>query len=245
MSETEKPKKKPTRHIIDVEHPGTSAPAATSRPVIVTNRPLLQDPMMVPKSDDTPEADSKDTEKVPEASGADATPSAGGKQVITPLEPSLSEDSDTDEVDEGKSPGSTAASPADAGDQKGHDTEPAPATDPAFGQPPDDTANSTSPPEGVKPPSNSLSDTPKSSVAKQAEAEAAAKAKHDAEIGQLVESKRYALPIKTVEQRKSKRFIVMGVGLALILIVVWLDVALDAGIIKLGGLDPPTHFFSN
>ena len=40
-------KKKTAKPIADVSHPGKSAPSSTSKPVIVTNRPILKDPMMV------------------------------------------------------------------------------------------------------------------------------------------------------------------------------------------------------
>ena len=38
---------------------------------------------------------------------------------------------------------------------------------------------------------------------------------------------------------------VLGVVLAVLLVLAWLDIALDARIISLGGLHAPTHFFSN
>lgn len=32
---------------MDVSRPGKAKPSATSKPIIITNRPLLQDPMVV------------------------------------------------------------------------------------------------------------------------------------------------------------------------------------------------------
>ncbi len=75
----------------------------------------------------------------------------------------------------------------------------------------------------------------------EAEAEAAAEAK----LEQVIDSKKYFLPINTVEHRKSRRFVILGVILAVVLAVAWADIALDAGIIDLGGVKPVTHFFSN
>jgi hypothetical protein len=77
------------------------------------------------------------------------------------------------------------------------------------------------------------------------EAEAAQQAKHDAAIEKLTESKQYYLPIETIEKRRSKRFVAVGVLLSLLLIVAWADIALDAGLIQLNGVKPVTHFFSN
>jgi hypothetical protein len=73
----------------------------------------------------------------------------------------------------------------------------------------------------------------------------AAQVKHDAEVRALIASKKYLLPIKTPEDRQTKRMVMAGAVAALLLIVVWLDIALDAHILKLGGLKPVTHFFSN
>lgn len=72
-----------------------------------------------------------------------------------------------------------------------------------------------------------------------------AEAKRQAELERLVEEKTYFLPIKTVEQRRTARFVLIGVILSLLLLVAWLNIALDAGLIELSGLKPLTHFFSN
>lgn len=77
------------------------------------------------------------------------------------------------------------------------------------------------------------------------EAERAKQAEHEAAIQKTIDSKKYFLPIKTVEQRKSARFVALGVLLALLLIVAWADIALDAGLIQINGVKPVTHFFSN
>jgi hypothetical protein len=75
------------------------------------------------------------------------------------------------------------------------------------------------------------------------EAEAAAQAEHQAGIQKLVYSKQYFLPIVTVEERKNKRFIVIGIVLSLLLAISWLDVALDGGLISNTTI-PHTHFFA-
>ncbi|HTB48598.1 MAG TPA: hypothetical protein VK712_00785, partial [Verrucomicrobiae bacterium] len=55
------PKKPATKRIIDVAHPGKSAPSDTSRPVLISNRPILKDPMVVTEAD--PEKSEKLTPK--------------------------------------------------------------------------------------------------------------------------------------------------------------------------------------
>lgn len=82
-------------------------------------------------------------------------------------------------------------------------------------------------------------------ITEQQVAEADILAKRDAELQALVDSKKYFLPIDAVEQRQTKHFIIIGVVVSLVLVVIWLDLALDAGLIKLGGLKALTHFFTS
>jgi hypothetical protein len=78
-----------------------------------------------------------------------------------------------------------------------------------------------------------------------AEAEVAAQAEHEALVDKLSESKQYYLPINSIEKRRTKRVVILGAVLSIVLMVAWADVALDSGIIQLGGVKPVTHFFSN
>lgn len=64
---------------MDIAHPGKSAPSTTSKPVIVTNRPVLQDPMVVT----TPETDSL-SESKSEAAQPISVHKSGGL-VLQPL----------------------------------------------------------------------------------------------------------------------------------------------------------------
>lgn len=75
-------------------------------------------------------------------------------------------------------------------------------------------------------------------------AELEMQAKHEAELNALVENKDYFLPINTTTQQRTKRFVIIGVGVSLLLVIVWVDIALDAGLIKIGGLKALTHIFS-
>lgn len=77
------------------------------------------------------------------------------------------------------------------------------------------------------------------------QAEAAKQEEHDATIQKLIDDKKYVLSINSVEKRRTKRFLVLGLALSLVLAIAWVDVALDAGLIHLGSVKPLTHFFSN
>lgn len=103
-------------------------------------------------------------------------------------------------------------------------------------------------------PEETVSDEPKESAKKAPtadEAEAAEKAEaqkqaeHDTAIQKLVDSKKYELPINAVEKRRSKRVVILGLVLSILLLLAWADIALDAGIVHISGVKPVTHFFSN
>jgi hypothetical protein len=205
------------KHIPDVEKPGKSAPAATSKPVLVSNRPILKDPMVVEKADGEDgqaEAESHGKKDLSHGNPPVIQPSDEPKPDDKPSEPSAvsSEPPKTDEPETpNKSPEDEPASPKVA--------EPEPA--------------------------GSDQTKPTTDAEKKLAAEAAKRAEHEAEIQRLVDEGHYILPINTTEKRKAKRFMALGVVLAVLLVLAWLDIALDARIISLGGLHAPTHFFSN
>jgi len=87
-------------------------------------------------------------------------------------------------------------------------------------------------------------EAPKGPTVEAENAAAAAAAKREAELQKLVESKKYVLPINSLEQRRTKRIVLLGLLLSLLLAAAWVDIALDAGLIHLSGLHPVTHFFS-
>ena len=69
--------------------------------------------------------------------------------------------------------------------------------------------------------------------------------KRQAAIDKLTDNKKYYLPINAVEKRRSRRFVILGIILSLLLILAWADIALDSGLIHINGIKPLTHFFSN
>ncbi len=212
MSETKKPAKSRKKPITDVDKPADSKPAATSKPVIVTNRPILKDPMVVDgdvKADD----DDKKAEEKKELAHSTAP-------VVKPLDQPTSEPDQTDEPDNPDKP--EVPEEKRATDEPEAQSEPEPKTDdkPA--------ATKTSGPARQK-----------------SDAETAEQTKREAAIQHLIDSKKYELPINAVEKRKSKRFVVLGIVLAILLVLAWGDIAADAGLIHVSGLKPVTHFFSN
>ncbi len=193
--------KKPAKPIVDVVQPGKSAPAGTSKPVLVTNRPILKDPMVVPEEEPAVQPPADDLRK----------PSV--KPKIEPLVPETA----------------PAAAQVDQSATEPPSTETAPEEKPEE-QPADTTAPDK--PDAV-------------ATSAQIEAEAEKQVAQEAETQKLVDSKQYFLPINSVENRRTKRFIMIGILLSLVLAAAWVDIALDAGLIHLGGLKSLTHFFSN
>lgn len=202
----------PKKTIIDVAHPGQSAPATTAKPVIVTNRPILKDPMVVSKpEDDQPAA---------------AAPPAAKTSTKPKLQPLTTEEEQkltapAPEAETAAPTETTAEAPASATEEKDKSSEkPAPVT-------------KTELREGdvIKDP------------AKDEDAADQAAAEHAAAIQKLVDSKKYFLPINSVEKRRTKRIIILGLLLSVLLLLAWVDIALDAGLISIDGVNALTDFF--
>jgi hypothetical protein len=222
-----------SKRIMDVAHPGKSAPSSTSKPVIVTNRPLMKDPMMA----ESPEKDSSEVKII-------GTP---GKIKIQPLTAPVVEEADsTPETVEVKTPNKPAPEPAPpevaTEDKSAEESKPADVTD---DQPVAEkkTGEKTDTPE----PEEAAEDKPDAEKAPdEIDAKAAEEAaKHQAAIQALTDSKKYYLPVNSIEKRRTKRVIALGIVLSVLLALAWADIALDAGLIQISGVKPVTHFFSN
>ncbi|HEX8182640.1 MAG TPA: hypothetical protein VF575_03490 [Candidatus Saccharimonadales bacterium] len=271
--------------IFDVARPGTLQPAGSSaRPVIVTNRTIMQDPMVVQK----PAVNAPVAEAEPQALAAP-------KLVITPLEeisaaPAAEamglngrdgQDIDADGVVDhtvgrdhavpqkidtvalataafsGTTPAETShvgKSTDTAAAVSVADTPSAKKPASAGSRPTTDlpaSADTKSTPD-VAPSPDSQSDqlpmdadpSPVAAIDRDA-AKLEADARAQDEIDTLVEQKSYFLPINAVEKRRSKHVFIFGLILIILLALLWIDLALDAGFIMIDGIRPITHFFSN
>lgn len=219
--------KEPNKQVMDVSHPGKTAPPLTSKPVIVTNRTILKDPMVV----DTSEEDDKKAEDAPKTPAAKA-PVASDIESVEPKEKEV------------------AAKPEHVVQPI---AEPVVEDKPADDKPIEEPKKAEPTPEPAKPtepaPSNQESDDDSDNGAvitdAQIEAEAAAEVARDAQVQKLIDSKKYYVPVNAVEKRRTKRVIALGIVLSIVLALAWVDIALDAGLIDLGSVTPVTHFFSN
>ncbi len=222
------------KKIADVAHPNKSAPSGNSKSVIVTSRSRVQDPMVnVPD----PEAETASSEK-------------SKKLDIKPLTaPVLSTLHAPVETAEAIAESAVAeAAPA---------TNPAPVVDPAPPKhvklnlqplPSNKTEAEKTETPAPEEPEEAAVQKKRAGKANAAEADQEAldaeKAKADAALQKLADSKQYFLPINTLEKRRSKRFVAFGIVLSLLMIIAWANIALDAGLITIDGVKPLTNFFS-
>lgn len=232
---TDKPKSSNPRPIFDVSHPSKTKASATSKPVLVSNRTIIKDPMMSTGSEATTEMSSEPARMLDKVTIQPLSAPALPKATITKA---VAVDKDSEEAlitEEPEHPNAITEA-----------EEPAQET-----QPEAETAGSTAASDEEEDAEQQTDTDKEDPKAKDTNApldlEKAAKeqAKEEAELQKLIDSKKYFLPIETVENRKAKRFIALGVLLSLLLAAAWFDIALDAGLIHVGNLKAFTHFFSN
>ena len=251
--------------IFDVAKPGTLPPAdATTRPVIVTNRTIMHDPMMVkpvttnpdaaPRSNTTSVAvTSSDSSSYVHGSKIDVNPfyAQSGSELSAPGKPGsgkISVDNDSDGLVN------------DSAIVAGHD---APAAPGAPDDIPDNAPNSTpvdKPADDVITPaeapeskpqiqSNTYGDDapvpndPETARQDKEAAELEASAKSQDELDIMVAKKTYFLPINAVELRRSKHVTIFGMLFIILLALIWLNFALDAGLVTIPGVGPVIQLF--
>lgn len=253
-----KPKKPTasTKKIIDITHVGDAA-SGTSWPVIITNRPVMKDPMMAEASEPTtepnqpPMAAAETTSDVGEVAADSAEASAAvplapkKKLVIQPLNdddesaPTEEPSAKPDEITEDTSNQSAADEPA---------------ADMATDEPAKELTEAeetTAPASSVKPgrsfEHNELSDDtntdePSSEPAVEAKPQLAGGALTP-EQQKAVTAGTYFLPITTTETRRLRRDIIATIILLILLALIWVDIMLDAGTLHINGIHAVTNFF--
>ena len=192
--------KRPPRTVFDVTKPGKGGlPASsTTRPVIITNRPVIKDPMV---NEQTPE------------SAVTATPS-NKKLTITPIHDDVAPKAESAEE---PMPNITV------------DDKPVEVT-------PETTVADVAP-EGSQPVA-----IPAEGEEREAENELARK--RAARLQKMIDEEEYFLPIKTEEERRSRKVAIIGIALIVVLAAAWYNTALDAGLLPNSYDLPHTSFFT-
>lgn len=240
--------KQPAGKYMDVTHPAHTRPSATSRPIIVPNRPMLAaDPMInesaelaatVHKTDSDSslvETEAQNNARIEPPKELLAAPSLPTKQSDdakeTVASPEVSvpavEPADTEEPE-----------PRPVFDEDTAKSETEPDTDPKEATEPHKEATK---PDETPAPNAAVQTTPVIDIAAESDApspEDEAAARNE----QLIADATYFLPIGQVKHRGQR--LVFGLCLIVVLAVVVLDVLLDTGSISLSGI-PHTTFFGS
>jgi outer membrane biosynthesis protein TonB len=210
---------------IDIKAPEKSKPSTTSRPVIVTNRPVLgNDPMVNP--DQTDETKS-------------AVPMTRTGKTISPVSEDLiaTEETKDEPAAAAEKPELETAQTEEPKAAEAKVEEPAEAPKPEP-EPEEDAAVESSIPTGRDAAAESQADEAKAA----AEAEAAATRQNQLE--EMIASGKFNAPINAVHRKRSQVVAVLLVLVAILLAVAVADAALDAGLISIDGV-PHTDFLKD
>lgn len=256
---TENASSKSSMKIFDVSKPGKSAAGATSRPVIIANRPIIKDPMVTlgesgeAKETDSPAAikvvikpisetanqtkdSSKTAPKTKDLTIAEIAEEAGKAEKKSDSEVEAASKTTDDKPatradDEINLSGTTAETESEYNPE-----EATGASETESVQDSDDSSNLPGESEVALP------DGAAESSKEVAALEATAKKKE--ELDKLVESREFFLPINTAEHRRSKLVGIFGFVLIILLGLLLLNMLLDIGYVQLQGVQPVTNFFS-
>lgn len=257
-----RPKAKDDPAVMDVSKPSKKAVGSSSKSVIINNRQQIKDPTVVTVTDGNqeefkPEPDPKlsvrsSTKAVIQPIGAPEIETAGEGKTIAQLkaEAAARKKAQTEAETEPAAP-----DPEPAPDNKATEAETIEATPEVKEKdeaPAEEKTEAAEPakagdkPAATEMPGDQSGDTEvekKPEDEKQAIAEAEKEAAMEASVQKLIESKKYELPINSVEKRRSRRVVALGIVLSIILALAWLNVALDANLINIKGINPVTDFF--
>ncbi len=248
------------KKIMDVARPGRTAATPTSRPVVITNRPLInQDPMVAAGSDGGTETAKtvpvKTAEeplvhhgekiiKPPKASEAEEEPEAAAEEPVveatTPAEePAKTKEEATEEVTPAEPEVSEEKPTAPAAAEA--DPEPAAAPEAPAEEPEAPTEEAT--PAESDEASDEASDDDKQ-INPDAVKEVSEAEKHRAaELEEIIASGKYHVPVNSSANHRNRIITLWLIVLTLLLAVALLDALLDVGILNVQGV-PHTHFFS-
>lgn len=268
MAETKK-----SKQVMDVSHPGKTPAAPNSKEVLITNRPILKDPMVVVEEDTAEEngkkpspaienvtikplsapaltdnsADKAKAGKTELAAGLDAPLPVKFENDTKAIQPAAEDKAKPEAAAESSHEPSEKPVPADTaagGAEEVAEEVPAPK---AAGIVTEDSIAEDQPSAAADAPpatDSIVDDKQRDPAAAAIDAEAREQAKHEAEVQKLIDSKKYVLPIKTVEERRSRRVVIAGILVAILLTAAWINIALDAGLIHINGVRALTRFFS-
>lgn len=249
-----------SQQIVDVSKPGSIKPSDNSKNIIIKTSALLKDPMVLDKTN--PYQDPEDSYSPEDIQGAPPLKLSMSKKLnIQPLDKELEEslknnDSDTNKLDNkdlqqlkeepnAQIDSTTAKLEIDSPKEE---LKSSVIQDNTYQKEEQEVSVNSNEASNMTDDQNGLINRSQvNDVAPDKEEQmlAQAKAKRRAELQELVLNKKYFLPINKTQKRKNKEVVIIGIIISIILIILWIDISLDAGIIHIFGLKPFTHFFSN
>lgn len=231
--EAAKPSAKLNVKVFDISKPNKQPASATSRPVITRSGPLMQDPMM--SSGMSSGISAGMSGGVPNVLAADASTASSDH------EPGNSSASETE-----TSPSKVKLTLQPLSENTENTVQGDTAAEPVVSAEPEKLAEPAKTPEGSdSPAANDLAadQNPDETVAVQTKTQEGV-TKRLAELSALAESEEYFLPINSVERHRSKIVALLGVIVILALGLLLVNLMLDAGFIRIPGVQPLTHIFS-
>lgn len=241
-----------------------NAATPTARPVILSRGPIMSDPTLVqqgnsedsmPKQDSAMINQSKTIKIMPldsdEKTDVKAQADANKEENVAPPDSSSQVTSDQDAIQppapiqadnelaakDASLPEDSATKDTAVADSVEEDTPKGTAkTD----QPSTQESSSEQTPAEAPAPVAAMTDSALKKQELQKESEAK---EHLAKLDKLIASEEYYLPINMREKKLNQRVILIGAIVCVLLAIVWVDVALDAGIINNNFHLPHTHFF--
>jgi len=231
-------KSKKGNKVVDVVAPGTTPPNATSRPIIVSHGPIMKDPMF------------QGTAPAVSTSPPVPAPSARAK-VVTPLAEVADDKAETPESSPNKKSAKTTKSKPDADEEPAEKIvvldEPKPAKEtaeaPVEEAPKADEKPTAAPKVESTTQDNEDDDENSAAVVDSVVEKAAEKKKQDqaeketaeqqAKIAQLINEKKYFVPINVAKHKRTNRTLRV-VLVILLLIAGGLGYAYYSGVLKLG-----------
>ncbi len=215
---------KPAQKVFDITHPGKSIPSASSRPVIVTHKPNIADPMV--SRTNQPSKDQGTTEEPTAGEGSEMIMETPKKNRIEPLHTDVSPDEADSDM-------------PDTSDESVMPEENEPSNQAQDEVTESDNAKNEETGEISEAAAEATAKKEEQTKASKQEAEAH---KQQAEVEALINNKQFFVPINAVQKRRYKEVILVVV--LIILIVISLLAALDAGLLDVG-VTPPTDFIQD
>lgn len=216
----------PRKKSMDVEKPGTSAPDSSSRPIIVSGHPMVQDPMVSKEASPEPAVENE------------SQPKTHSAKIIQPLDQQKTEENmATEQVAT-----DTTDNPApEQTQQDSKEQEPKESEDST-----DETAKTESPKAETSEAAlvDAVADQADLGSKKKDSAQTEAEKARQAELENLIAEKKYFLPIGEITRRRNNRRSILALFIVIIIAGAFVYLIADAGIVDFG-FNPPFELIKN